>query len=165
MPEQAYGKGKQMVNPSRKMRSLKNVKMTRKHHYQYFGLWICLFVGMLLALNGVTYLYVQERMGNASAVDPALSYEFGFMRRLITGVMFVEVALISTAFVVLAKFSAHRIAGPYIRLCNTFKQVENGDLSTRLRFRGTDRLEETSQAFNDMMEAVEKRVEVDRAAD
>ncbi len=120
---------------------------------------------MLLALNGLTYLYLQERIGGADDGAGLFALEYALIRRLITGVMCIEVILISTAFIMLAKFTAHRIAGPYIRLRNTFKQVQDGDLTVRLRFRGYDRLEDTAAAFNAMMEAIERRMQDSHESD
>ena len=37
------------------------MKLTRKYHFRYMGLWIMITVCLLLILNIVLYLYIHER--------------------------------------------------------------------------------------------------------
>ena len=66
--------------------------------------------------------------------------------------------LLSTAILVMAVVTAHRIGGPYIAVKRTCKAIERGDMSQRLKFRDYDRLDDVQEAFNEMMDAVEARV-------
>ncbi|HIB68160.1 MAG TPA: methyl-accepting chemotaxis protein [Phycisphaerales bacterium] len=64
---------------------------------------------------------------------------------------------IAAGIVAVNVLAAHRIAGVHIKLLKTFKSVQEGDFSARLRFRKDDKLEEVEAAFNSMMEVVESK--------
>jgi nitrogen fixation/metabolism regulation signal transduction histidine kinase len=72
-----------------------------------------------------------------------------------------EAFLFSIAMVVLAKSTAHRIAGPYIKLRQVFNSVREGNLNQELHFRKYDHLEELEEAFNAMMAEVRSQVRKD----
>ena len=58
----------------------------------------------------------------------------------------------------LAMLTAHRIAGPYIALKQTFKAIKEGDLDCRLSFRGYDQLSEVEDAFNQLMNDLQRKI-------
>ena len=60
--------------------------------------------------------------------------------------------------VALAKFTSHRIAGPFIRLRRAFNEVRDGDLDHLLKFRKYDRLTMLEDSFNGMMESLRERI-------
>jgi nitrogen fixation/metabolism regulation signal transduction histidine kinase len=127
------------------------MRLTRKFHFRYLGFWIVITVCLLVLLNVSLYLLLEEQWKDMRAlagdlVDTNESIPLPFL----IGVL-VETALFAGAAVFLAMSTAHRIAGPYIRLQRTFREVSEGNLDLTLKFREYDRLEELEEAFNAMM--------------
>ena len=130
-------------------RSLKNVTMTTKYHMLYMGpsifLSLCLLV--LLYASSVYHIYRLGQLGPEVPVQ----------------MMLVVATLVATLLGILlvgsGVLAAHRISGVHIKLANVLNQVREGDLSTRVYFRNTDKLEDVQDAFNNMMETLEKRIE------
>ncbi|RLD16475.1 MAG: hypothetical protein DRI36_05630 [Caldiserica bacterium] len=54
-------------------------------------------------------------------------------------------------------FYSHRIAGPVYRLRKSLEKVAEGDYSVRITFRKKDEFKELAEAFNKMVDSLEKR--------
>jgi HAMP domain-containing protein len=139
-------------------RSLANVRLTRKYHFPYMGLWMFISICLVLALNLVIYLYAQERWGGPYSLDHAFHQEYVALSRVFLMALAVEALCFIVATTALAVVTAHRIAGPFIRLQNTFHAVRDGDLSLKLKFRDYDHLEDVEGAFDEMMAALRRRL-------
>jgi methyl-accepting chemotaxis protein len=144
MPEQKY------------KRSLRSVRLTRKFHFRYMGLWMLLAFCQVLILNFFLYLHFREGW-ELNAWGAGLEAEYAALRTQATVAMAAEVVFFTLAIVGMGIMTAHRIAGPYLRLKATFKDVGDGNLSSRLRFRQYDGLEDVEQAFNEMMDKLRAR--------
>jgi nitrogen fixation/metabolism regulation signal transduction histidine kinase len=109
--------------------------------------------GLVLILNMMVYLYANERLSVVST-EPVFDGAYSTTRRMLVVALSIETALFTVAFALLGKFTAHRIAGPYIRLRQVCTSVGEGDFQQALRFRNYDHLEEVEDAFNKMMARV-----------
>ena len=138
-------------------RKLANIRLTRKHHLPYMGLWIFLSVALVLAFNVMVYLHVESRFGSHLFEQTVVQTEYLRSRQAFVLALTVESFLAITAVVFLAILTAHRIGGPYIRLVQVFKEVESGNMEQRLKFREYDRLEVVEAAFSRMMESLQQR--------
>ncbi|MFC1452839.1 HAMP domain-containing protein [Verrucomicrobiota bacterium] len=138
-------------------RTLGNVRLTRKYHFRYMGLWIVMAVCLVVVVNLLLHLFVTERWGGPGAGSGAYQ-EFDFIRKGWGMIMVLEIAFFAVAIVGLAVTTAHRIAGPFIRLRNVFDAVRDGNVDTRLKFRTEDGLEELESAFNAMMDSLKPRL-------
>jgi HAMP domain-containing protein len=141
------------MSSEKSKRRLSNVTLTRKHHFRYMGLWVLLSGCMLLAFNIVLYMWLEERWQNMTSLAAELMETEIVMRSPVIVALVVELVSFMLAVTGLAMFTAHRIAGPYIRLRNACNDVADGNFDYSLRFRGYDRLEEVEEAFNGMMAA------------
>ena len=139
-------------------RRLSNVKLTRKFHFRYLGLWILLTVGLVAMANVLLFLLAEEHWHDLYALDTRFQDEYMIQRQMMASALGFATLLFSAAVVALAKLTAHRIAGPYIKLQRVFESVRDGNLDQELRFRKYDHLGELETAFNEMMVAVRARV-------
>jgi len=146
------------MNAGKHQRSLRSMKLTRKHHFQYMGLWIILTLCLLVLLNVIAFLLLEERWKGMSELSGGLMQVDMSCRLPFLIAMAVETLAFAGAITFLAKVTAHRIAGPYVRLVRTFEEVKNGNFDLKLRFRGYDRQEAVEQAFNEMMAAVRAKL-------
>jgi methyl-accepting chemotaxis protein len=144
-------------------RQLRNVRLTRKFHFLYFGLWILITLCLLVISNVFLYLFMQERTGDIHTSDVAALQDYLRMRAIFIGVLVTEGLVFAVGIVGLAILTAHRIAGPYIRLKSACREVEGGNLDYVLRFREYDRLDDLEEAFNAMLAAVRSRLGGKRA--
>ena len=145
-----------MPDPQQR-RKLSNVRLTREFHFRYMGLWILITICLVVTVNVLLLMLMDERSRRANdAVANLLGESLG-VGPVFTGFLAVEVILFALVIVWLAMLTAHRIAGPYIRLKKACRQVRDGDLKYRLHFRNYDNLEELEKLFNEMMETIESR--------
>jgi len=146
------------MKSGRSQRRLSNVKLTRKYHFRYMGLWIILASFFVIVLNMVLYLYVEERWGGLASLSRPFHQEYIGIRRVFVGSLCLEAVLFIVGIVGLGMFTAHRVAGPYIRLRHVCAAVTAGNFSQELKFRDYDHLEEVEDAFNGMMSKVREKL-------
>jgi len=143
----------------RSRRKFSNVKLTQKWHAQYLGWWVVLSLVLVLLLDAAVYVSF-EQMWNSfvpQGADPA--FERAYRQTQVIAVLVVTTLIFSAAILLLAVLTSHRIAGPYLRLMRTFEQVAQGDFNQRLKFRDYDNLDDVADAFNAMMDELERRHE------
>jgi len=136
-------------------RSVKNVVLTKKYHLPYTGTSIFMSLSLLFILYGIV-MYRFLELFKEGADLPFLP---------LTGLTTVITGLIGAGIVAVNVLAAHRIAGVHIKLLATFGKVQEGDFTTRLRFRKEDKLEAVEEAFNSMMDAVEAKVGATEASE
>ncbi|MCA9796929.1 MAG: HAMP domain-containing protein [Candidatus Eremiobacteraeota bacterium] len=129
-------------------RSLKNVVLTKKYHWLYIGKMMTLSWALVVLLYGalISRVYTLYEAG----VDVPMT---GFL----IGGTAIALALMA-AIGVMGVLTAHRVAGPHIKLRNTFDAIAEGNLDQPLRFRKDDQLEEVEESFNNMMDRLRERL-------
>jgi signal transduction histidine kinase len=138
------------MTSSRSKRSIRNVNLTRQHHYRFLGLWIVLTSCLVVTLNLVVYLYANERL-TVRSLGTVFHEAYMASQHMFVWALVIETGLFIVALVFLAKLTAHRIAGPYIRLKQVFASVKDGNFDQSLKFRAYDGLEDVETEFNSMM--------------
>lgn len=141
----------------KKNRSLRNIHLTKDFHFRYLGLWVAITMGLMVCSNVVLFLWIQEHfMGLRSILSDSHIRYIEFKNYLLMALL-LETLIFGVGVLLLAKLTAHRIAGPYIRLHKTFEDVRGGKLETRLQFRDYDGLDHVADSFNAMMESLTRR--------
>ena len=138
-------------------RQLSNVKLTRKFHFRYLGLWIMITIGLVVVANLLLFLLAEQHWQDLYTLDTQFLDEYMMQRRMMAIALGFGALLFSAAVVALAKITTHRIAGPYIKLQRVFESVRDGNMDQELNFRKYDHLEELEAAFNEMMVEVRSR--------
>lgn len=139
-------------------RKLSNIRLTKKYHFRYSGLWVLVSAALVLLVNILLYLYFETRCGDLRSISESFDEQYASLRSTFLSGLVVEVTFFMVAIVFLAIMTSHRIAGVFIRLKNAFDDVKNGNLDHRLQFRSYDHLEDLEDSFNDMMGEINKKV-------
>ena len=71
---------------------------------------------------------------------------------------FYKIAIYILLVVIISAIVSHKMAGPVYRFEQTCREIAKGDFSQRVHLRKGDQLTELQDAFNAMMDTVEKRV-------
>lgn len=138
-------------------RSLRNVLLTRKFHLTFFGLWIVIALLLVVFANLFLYLWIQEYFqGYHSVISESQALYIRF-RSVLVQALAVEALLLAVGIFALARLTAHRIAGPYIRMRQVFDAIREGKHDARLTFREYDQLDDVASSFNAMMDALTKQ--------
>ena len=148
-----------IMNEQRRMRSWRNVYMTRNHHYSHMGLWLVMTITIVVVMNIIVFLYVDEGAAGADAAEGTLLYFYMANPSLFLATMMVEMIVFVWVLIMLAKFTAHRMSGPYIRVVNVCNSIRDGNLDQFVRFRGYDRLDYVANAMNEMIMALRLKEE------
>lgn len=139
-------------------RSLLNIKLTRRFHFRYFGAWIILTVMLIVAMNALAFILVEMGWQDVTVLNAKALSRYLWVRQTLLPTAILATLLGGLATVLLAMVTAHRIAGPYIRLKMALREVTEGNMRYRLKFRKYDHLEDVEEAFNTMMEALRTRM-------
>jgi len=142
----------------RSRRKLSSLAQTKKYHLTYFGPFLFVVICFILLANVALYLYFEEHCRRNHVPDRAPE-TYAAVRKIFIGFLVIEVVTTTAGLGFLAAVTAHRIAGAFIKLENAFNEVKQGNLEHRLTFRSYDRLEELEEAFNSMMEELERRMD------
>jgi len=111
---------------------------------------------LVLILNLILYLYYQQGWA-IQQMGAGLAEEASSLRAEVISAMGVEIVFFILAIIGMGVMTAHRIAGPYIRLKAVFDEVGSGNLDCRLKFRKYDRLDHLEEAFNRMMDSLQQK--------
>jgi methyl-accepting chemotaxis protein len=137
----------------------KNYLIKKKFQFNFLSRFVALIViesiliaalFMYVASNTITTGY----FGSTLTVERTTSFFFVSMLLI---VLIVAVG-IGLAGLVLFVLLSHRIAGPLYRFEKIIKQIELGDLTTRMDLRRTDQLTELKEALNTMAGALDGRL-------
>ncbi|MEI6148671.1 MAG: HAMP domain-containing protein [bacterium] len=139
-------------------RRLSNVKLTSKFHFRYLGLWVLITVALIAVAGLLLFLLAEEHWSALYTLDTKFQDNYMMQRQAMAMALGFGALMLSAAIMVLAKTTAHRIAGPYIKLQRVFEAVRDGNFDQELKFRQYDHLEELAAAFNEMMTEVRSRV-------
>ena len=134
------------------------MKLTSRFHYRFVGLWVLVTSVLVGMVNGLLFLLAEERFGHGYSSESTLVQLYIDNRFAVGGMLLISTALFLVGIALLAKFTSHRVAGPYIRLKNVFKAVRDGNMEQRLKFRDYDQLEDLEAAFDEMMDAVREKI-------
>ena len=135
-------------------RKLSNVKLTQDFHFRYMGLWVLACTALIVATNLVLYFAIELHIIHLQDQSMEAFAHYEKLRTPIVIGLIAETILFSLAVAFLAVLTAHRAAGPFIRLKHVFDAVAQGDFSTRLKFRSYDKLEFLEEGFESMMKTV-----------
>jgi nitrogen fixation/metabolism regulation signal transduction histidine kinase len=121
------------------------VRFTLPYVLRFSGLWILVTTLVAVVFGVTSYLTMFDHLGDEA-------------RRHLVIVLSIQTALVVAAVLLLAVFSTHRVAGPFIAIRRALEDVKAGNLERQLRFRRTDpHLAEIETAFNEMVEALRQR--------
>ncbi len=71
---------------------------------------------------------------------------------------FYKIAIYILLVVIISAIVSHKMAGPVYRFEQTCREIAKGDFSQRVHLRKGDQLTELQDAFNAMMDTVEKQI-------
>jgi nitrogen fixation/metabolism regulation signal transduction histidine kinase len=135
-------------------RDFRNVRLTKRFHFRYFGLWVLLCAGLIVLTDVALFEFIRGQRQDAEVWARLFEKDYRIIQGAFIGTMVCISVFMSAAVILLAVITAHRIAGPFIRLLTTFRAVKDGDMSQRLRFRQYDRLDGLARDFNEMMDSL-----------
>ena len=132
-------------------RRLRNVNLTSKHHFSHLGLWILIMTLFIVTVNADVYWYAKQYWEAVYSVDDSLEKYHVFRSLQLMGIMIIKTTVFVLGAVLLAKFTSHRVYGPFINLVNTCDAIRDGDVDRQLKFRDYDNLEYVESSFNGMV--------------
>ena len=142
-----------------KQRKLSNVKMTKDFHFRYMGLWVVATGTLLMGMNMLFFTAVEIHFKNIIEVSNATRAQYLDIRTELMWGLLAETVLFSLGIAALGALTAHRTAGPYLRLRRAFNSVKSGELDHRLKFREYDKLDFLEKAFDEMMQSMVTRMQ------
>jgi methyl-accepting chemotaxis protein len=145
---------------SAKNRSLKNLLINPAFQLKYV-FWISTAGIILIACNAlIFYSYIKENYSilvDLSPMDEAaktqLYHELNVILYKLGGVSLVFMLLAG----ILGIKISHSTAGPLYHFKRVFNEIKNGKTESRIRLRPGDDFKDVAQAFNDMMDSVQKK--------
>ena len=135
-------------NNKRRMTSLL-VNFSVQHRVILVNLLFMVIV-MFLTM-AIIYTHLSEREYSADAV---WKYAFGDLTITITSrlVLLYFLLLLTFMISIIAQLRmTHRVCGPLVNFCKTFKRISDGDLFIKVNLRKNDLLKKEADDFNEMI--------------
>lgn len=141
-------------------RSIKNILINPKYQFKY-TFWLTASGLLLVLLNALMFYFkIKENYDILVELSPMtddakaqLYHELRMVILQLSGTSLVFVALTGLFGIVYS----HRTAGPLYHFRRVFEQIKAGNLNARVRLRPNDDFKEVAQAFNDMMDSLNRR--------
>jgi methyl-accepting chemotaxis protein len=135
-------------NNKRRMTSLL-VNFSVQHRIILVNLLFMVIV-MFITMS-IIYTHLLEREYGTGG---ALSYAFGELTISVSAKLIILYILLLLTFLIsiIAQLRmTHRVCGPLVNFCNTFKKISDGDFLGRVHLRKEDLLKKEAESFNDMI--------------
>jgi methyl-accepting chemotaxis protein len=135
-------------NNKRRMTSLL-VNFSVQHRVILVNLLFMVIV-MFITMS-IIYTHLLEREYGSGG---ALNYAFGELTISVSAKLIILYTLLLLTFLlsIIAQLKmTHRVCGPLINFCNTFKKISDGDIFGRIHLREDDLLKKEADDFNDMI--------------
>jgi methyl-accepting chemotaxis protein len=133
--------------------------INRKFQFR-FSFYVCSWLFALSMIYPLIIFQLFDFFVRSAAIDPmgpALEKLYHARNEVIWLLIGIQTFFLAITFLI-SLFVSHRIAGPLEKLKRYFEAAKNGDLKTDLKFRKFDHFQELAQGYNDMMEAVRKKL-------
>jgi sensor histidine kinase YesM len=145
---------------SSKNRSLKNLLINPVYQMKYV-LWVSLTGFSLIISNAVIfYIYIKENymlLVDLSPMDESAKAQLYHELQEIL----IKLGLVSFTFLVIAALLgiklSHATAGPLYHFKRVFNEIKSGKTDARVRLRPGDDFKDVAEAFNEMMDSVQKK--------
>jgi methyl-accepting chemotaxis protein len=142
------GDAMSLDNNNRRMTSLL-VNFSVQHRVILVNLLFMVIV-MFITMS-IIYAHLLEREYGSGG---ALNYAFGELTISVSAKLIILYILLLLTFLlsIIAQLRmTHRVCGPLINFCNTFKKISDGDLFGKVNLRKDDLLKKEADNFNEMV--------------
>jgi methyl-accepting chemotaxis protein len=144
---------------SAKNRSLKNLLINPAYQIKYV-FWVSTAGLTLITANAVIfYSYIKENYSllvDLSPMDEASKAQlYSELNEILVKLGIVGIIFVLITAIIGLKMS-HRTAGPMYHFKRIFGEIKDGKMSARVRLRPNDDFKDVANAFNEMMDKVEK---------
>jgi len=145
---------------SAKNRSIKNILINPAYQLKYV-MWVSTAGLTLIAINAVVfYHYIKENYAILVDLSPMDDEAKAQLYRELHDIL-IKLGIFGFLFVavtaVIGIKMSHRTAGPLYHFKRVFGDIKGGKLDARVRLRPGDDFKDVANAFNDMMDAVQKK--------
>lgn len=145
---------------SSKNRSIKNLIINPTYQLKYV-FWVSSAGVILIAVNAIVfYHYIRENYAllvNLSPMDDSAKAQlYQELNEIV-----IKLGIFGLIFIVLTAMIgiriSHRTAGPLYHFKRIFNEVKGGNMNARVRLRPNDDFRDVAEAFNEMMDSINKK--------
>ena len=141
------------------MQKRKNYMIKKKFQINFLSKFLILLVLESILIVGL-FMFISNDTLTTGYLNSVLrverTQEF-FLTPFVLATLIIAVGIGIAGLIVFTLLS-HRIAGPLYRFEKVLEQVEAGDLTTRVKLRGTDQIVEVEKALNILIDSLDARV-------
>ena len=146
--------------------SQKSIKYQRRNYYidkrfqTKFIFQFCLLVAFGSALTVVLICWLAQHSTTVGIVHGrvAVHTTAEYLLPLLLQTVFVELVIVSLAAIAMTLLVSHKIAGPLFRLKIMLAQLGEGDVTSRMKLREDDQLQQVAVAYNEAVERINGKI-------
>lgn len=133
--------------------------ISRSFQFKFVGSFVLVLIVLGLITHSFLYFVAGQEISN-SLFDAHATLKHTWQLLFPTVLTMYLALIISGAMVsyALIIYLSHKIAGPLFRLEQDLTAVSAGKISTRIKLRATDQIQEIMGAFNDMTSSIDDRI-------
>lgn len=117
-------------------------------------LWTLLGGTFTAAVSVTVYLMVGQHRDLAQMVGREVAFEFTRSNMIMLALFVSQALLFTLGLVGITELLEQRLTAPYRAIIRTSKEIREGNLKARLRFRSGDNLDEVAEAFNQLLDDI-----------
>lgn len=139
------------MSSNRNKRRVTNLLVNFSVQHRVIAVNLLFMVIVMFLTISIIYTHLSEHEYSTNIV---WNYAFGDLTITISSRLIILYFLLFMTFLlsIIAQLKAtHRVCGPLVNFCNTFKKIYRGDLLGRVQLRKEDLLLKEAESFNEMI--------------
>ena len=139
-------------------RKVKNLLINLRFQNRIIVVNLLFMVLILVLTTSIIYTHLIENEISSSGI---MAFPIGGLNISLSLKLVFLYALLFLAFlffIICQLWMTHRICGPMVNFCNTYKKIACGDFSKRVNLRKDDLLQEEAFQFNEMVTRISELV-------
>lgn len=148
-----------LIKKGHGMQKRKNYLIKKKFQINFLSKFLILLLLESILIVGL-FMFISNDTLTTGYMDSVLRVERTqeFFLQQFTLLALIVVVAIAMAGLIVFTLLSHRIAGPLYRFEKVLEQVEAGDLTTKVKLRGTDQIADLAKAMNELIGSLNGRM-------
>lgn len=146
------------MTPGKNNRKIKNLLINFSVQHRVIVVNLLFMVLVLILTMAIVYTHLSEK---ESGTEGLWNLPMGQVTMAISPRLIILYALLLLTFllsIITQLWMTHRVCGPLVNFCNTFRKISYGDFYYRINLRKDDLLHKEADRFNEMVAGISELV-------
>lgn len=132
-------------------RSITNLLVNYSIQHRVIAVNLLFMVIVMFLTMAIIYTHLLEMESGSEGIWGFAFGEYSIAVSIKLLALYALLVLTFIIFIIVQLRMTHRVCGPLVNFCNTFKKISDGDFLGRVHLRKEDLLKKEADSFNDMI--------------